>query len=298
MPPANELRAINELPVDKSNKLNDRSATGWKIWRLLMKYERTQDVSLLEEAGRLLWEQVMSRPESMMDCPSSDLRQDPGDRSGLIDGRDGMNVPAHKPATSVAKGRPKKDRSSNVGKGRQKNNGGKPLGNGERLVEVGAPAEDRELREYREWDSNAVMPPKKRSKLTCTSSTRDIQFQFPSTSQGYPEPGHVTGGYEYVSNTPAGNMSTPSHSHINPELHSQPRTSQTLSASHLSNSQSSDRLNLPSSPAKSQPLDMLNRDEMRFAANGYYASKENGNGERPQPYAPGNFSTFVAFKDA
>ena len=239
----------------------------------------------------------MSRPESMMDGSSSDLRGDPGDRSGSIKGRDGMNISTHQPATSVAKGGRKKDRSLNSDKVHQKNREGKPLGNGERLIDFGVPAEDRELREYREWDSDAFVPPKKRSKLTHTPSIpRDIQSQFlSSTSQGYPGAGHMTGGYGHTpanSNTPAGNMST----HTHPELHSQPRPSQTLAASQTSNSQPRDRISLSPSPANSQPFDTPNRDAIRSAANRYYASQ--GNGERPQPYAPGNFSTFVAFKDA
>lgn len=57
------------------------SEKGKRIWLLLEKSERIRDVSLLEEAGKLLWEQVMSPPTSMIDSSSSYSKDVSGDRS-------------------------------------------------------------------------------------------------------------------------------------------------------------------------------------------------------------------------
>ena len=83
IPSANELRAIDELPLQSVGELNDMSEKGKRIWRLLEKSERIRDVSLLEEAGKLLWEQVMSRPTSTLDSPFSYSKEVSGDRSSF-----------------------------------------------------------------------------------------------------------------------------------------------------------------------------------------------------------------------
>jgi len=57
-PTTNELRALENLPLQK--ELYDTSPTGVRIYSLLAKAEENNDVSLLEEAGRLLWTRVTS----------------------------------------------------------------------------------------------------------------------------------------------------------------------------------------------------------------------------------------------
>ncbi|KAH8668121.1 hypothetical protein BGZ60DRAFT_564398 [Tricladium varicosporioides] len=58
-PTINELRAIKELPLQVERNLFDTSPIGVRIFNLLKKSEDTRDVSLLEEAGRLLWSQTI-----------------------------------------------------------------------------------------------------------------------------------------------------------------------------------------------------------------------------------------------
>jgi hypothetical protein len=60
---ANEFRALQSLPLEKLNDfcIYERSLIGVKIHQLLEQSERNRDVSLLDEAGRLLWEQA-TRP--------------------------------------------------------------------------------------------------------------------------------------------------------------------------------------------------------------------------------------------
>ncbi|KAH6680328.1 hypothetical protein B0J14DRAFT_648708 [Halenospora varia] len=58
-PTTNELRAIKELPLQLERHLFDTSPIGIRIFDLLKKSEDTRDVSLLEEAGRLLWSQTL-----------------------------------------------------------------------------------------------------------------------------------------------------------------------------------------------------------------------------------------------
>jgi len=65
---ANELRAIRSLPLGEKSDLWDISATGTKIWDLLEESERLRDISFLEEAGRLLWEQITRDPFTGVDC--------------------------------------------------------------------------------------------------------------------------------------------------------------------------------------------------------------------------------------
>lgn len=59
---ANELRALEQLPLGKEADLWDTSATGRRIYYLLRTSEDTRDVSLLDEAGRLRWEQIYRPP--------------------------------------------------------------------------------------------------------------------------------------------------------------------------------------------------------------------------------------------
>jgi hypothetical protein len=60
----NELRALDELPLEPTTKfyLHDNSDNGNRIYELLRQSEKNRDVSLLEEAGELLWEQSMKQP--------------------------------------------------------------------------------------------------------------------------------------------------------------------------------------------------------------------------------------------
>jgi hypothetical protein len=62
-----ELRALAELPLPLYGglkNLDDTSSTGLRIYHLLEKSERLRDVSLLDEAGRLLYEQAFRSPSS------------------------------------------------------------------------------------------------------------------------------------------------------------------------------------------------------------------------------------------
>jgi hypothetical protein len=61
---ANELRALAETHRKKLSRLNDDSEAGRQIYNLLLKCERDNDISGLEEAGQLLWGQVFQRPEA------------------------------------------------------------------------------------------------------------------------------------------------------------------------------------------------------------------------------------------
>jgi hypothetical protein len=54
----NEMRAINELPIGKLEDVGDLSPVGHRIQDILTKFDQNRDVSLLEEAGRLIWQQI------------------------------------------------------------------------------------------------------------------------------------------------------------------------------------------------------------------------------------------------
>jgi len=80
---ANELRALDELPLESENKfyLHDHSENGRRIYEILRKSEKNHDVSLLEEAGQLLWQQSMKLPPhwqspSSRSLPPNDLPDD------------------------------------------------------------------------------------------------------------------------------------------------------------------------------------------------------------------------------
>ncbi|KAB8295931.1 hypothetical protein EYC80_008751 [Monilinia laxa] len=62
-PTANELRAIDALPLEPRKNLNDTSPNGQRIYDLLKAYEIDGLVEVLEEAGALLWEQIFAAPE-------------------------------------------------------------------------------------------------------------------------------------------------------------------------------------------------------------------------------------------
>ncbi|EPE29793.1 hypothetical protein GLAREA_00953 [Glarea lozoyensis ATCC 20868] len=57
-PSPNELRAIDSLPTVPVTELADKSPVGLRIHYLLTQSEDRRDVSLLEEAGRLIWQQI------------------------------------------------------------------------------------------------------------------------------------------------------------------------------------------------------------------------------------------------
>ncbi|KAI9649212.1 hypothetical protein NHQ30_001780 [Ciborinia camelliae] len=61
-PTANELRAIDALPVASRKSLNDTSAIGNRIYDLLTAFEDGH-VEALEEAGALLWERIFAKPD-------------------------------------------------------------------------------------------------------------------------------------------------------------------------------------------------------------------------------------------
>ncbi|CAD6443938.1 39f1e17d-d573-49ca-bd81-0d0bb2d275b8 [Sclerotinia trifoliorum] len=62
-PTANELRAIDALPLELRKNLNDTSPNGQKIYDLLKAFEKNGYIEGLEEAGRLLWAQVFAEPD-------------------------------------------------------------------------------------------------------------------------------------------------------------------------------------------------------------------------------------------
>lgn len=62
MKSANELRAIDVLPLESRKNLNDTSPNGQRIYTFLRAFEKTGHVEGLEEAGRLLWAQIFAEP--------------------------------------------------------------------------------------------------------------------------------------------------------------------------------------------------------------------------------------------
>lgn len=60
---ANELRAIDALPLEPRKNLNDTSQNGQKIYDLLKAFEVDGVVEALEEAGALIWEQIFAAPD-------------------------------------------------------------------------------------------------------------------------------------------------------------------------------------------------------------------------------------------
>jgi hypothetical protein len=297
IPSENELRAIEEFPLGKFDSLNDRSENGKRIWRLLETSERTRDVSVLEEAGRLLWEQVMSRPESTADSSPSPPRGIPGIRSTPLEGRDRTQLHSHINATSIIPSGRSKDGNVNRDKGGHKNRDRGAVESGERAVDCRASVKDGEPEYYREWDNDAFMPAKKRTKLTyAPSGPQDIQSRVSSfTNQGYEAPGPASGGHDHaptLSKTPT--RHDPMYNTIHQELPTHPHSSDALADSQMSNSQSSDQLSLPSSPSNLQSPEIFTIDGLSEGASRYFG--EQGNRERPQPYAPGNFSTYISFK--
>jgi hypothetical protein len=297
IPSENELRAIEEFPLGKFDSLNDRSENGKRIWHLLETSERTRDVSLLEEAGRLLWEQVMSRPESMANSSPSPPRGIPGSRSTPLEGRDRTQLHSHRNATSIIPSGHSKDGNENSGKGGHKNGDRGAVESGER-VDYRASVKEGEREDYREWDSDAFMPAKKRSKLAyAPSGPQDIQSRVSSfANQGYQALGPASGGHDHaptLSNTPT--RHDPMYNTIHQELPTHPHSSDELADSQTSNSQSSE-LSLPSSPSNLQSSEISTIDGLSEGASRYFG--EQGKRERPQPYAPGNFSTYISFKGA
>ncbi|KAM3084476.1 hypothetical protein ACMFMG_001417 [Clarireedia jacksonii] len=61
-PTGNELRALKELPLSAKLHLYDTSSRGKRIYWLLQESENSK-AGALEEAGKLLWEQIMSPPD-------------------------------------------------------------------------------------------------------------------------------------------------------------------------------------------------------------------------------------------
>lgn len=168
--------------------------------------------------------------------------------------------------------------------------------NGEQLAVFGGPPksqdQDPELRVFKEWDAEAFMPPRKRSKYTHgTSMQRDSHSQSHSIRKGKFQ-GTEIGGCGNPATTqgiPASGTLTTTHEGISPL----PNTSAMPTTSQTSDSQSSDQLSLPTFPTKILPP--VDRNEIRQKANKYYTSQANQ--ERPQPYAMGNFSKYTIFKD-
>lgn len=62
-----EHRAIAELPLGKLKDLYDTSKTGLRIYHLLEESEQNRDVSLLQEAGELLFCQATQHPYPIKD---------------------------------------------------------------------------------------------------------------------------------------------------------------------------------------------------------------------------------------
>lgn len=230
---------------------------GKRIWRILEKSERTRDISLLEEAGKLLWEQVTNRPELVaMPDSSSCPREDTRNRQELSGGFSSTSIPSHGP-TSIPyrSGRPKyKGLKSN--KSQSINRGSAERGEG--VVDYNKSVEDRGANEYRDRDREAFTPPTKGAMSTHTQSiSQDIQSHSPSyhclaqgQSVGNGSPSMVS--HTPTEHGPVAHVST--HHTAQQELHSHPRPSTKLTVSQSFNSQSSDEPSLSLSPPTSSPL--------------------------------------------
>lgn len=230
----------------------------------------------------------MNRPGSTTDIPSHPI----GileDSSGIQKrgAEKGYRIQRAIPKTKVKR---KQDADVNIDKTRIVSQAPGPLASREQVVEFGGPANFQGPREYREWDSEATMPPKKRVKYTHSNSpSQDIQSQVSSFPKG------KDSGYPIGSPMMRLKENIPTHNHIAPER--PPAYSPnigTLTPAQMSNSKPGDKSSLPLSAANLSPSDPLNRESIGNAASKYYSSERNQ--ERPQPYAPANFLNYATFK--
>jgi hypothetical protein len=289
---ANELRAIDELPLRSAYELNDKSEKGIRIWRLLQISEQTRDVSLLEEAGQLLWEQVVGRPISKPEDPSSCSKEGLGDRSSFAQ----VITSTHfEGAEAPKRGRPRTSKYGIL----DRNRDATTMKNEARIVDYNVT--DGKQRADGQWNSNATMPPAKRTKFTHTTSTsQDIQST-PTylKKQTQPAAGYSAGAYSNArttSNLPR--QQVLSYDPIHLDLASHPLARRiTPTDPPNTNSQPSDPTSLPSSPASHHPSGMSTLSGLIPGARWYYSQPANH--ERPQPYAPGNFGKYIStsFKD-
>lgn len=285
---ANEYRAIRELPLGKFEDLDDISKNGIRIWDLLCAFERgsKQEASLLEEAGRLLWAQVINAPK-----PASNPTGNAEEQEAFVEECRRRNVAAPKPAKGSSRDIPKEAKKPKPRKELKAKESG-VLREGERLVLFGAPwkTQDQEPRGFSEWDADAIVPPRKRSKYTHGPLVqRDIHSQSHSITKEASQ-GQEIRGYSKPT-TAQGKPASGPLSTRDEGIPSIPRPSKIPT----SQSQSSDQPGLAACPTKMAPPETLNHDTIRQAANNYYTSQ--GSQERPQPYAPGNFSKYILFKD-
>jgi hypothetical protein len=208
------------------------------------------------------------------------------------------NVAAPKPAKSSTRDIPEEAKKP---KPRKEPKGKKMqvvLREGEKHVLFGGPSknQDQEPRVSSEWDADAIMPPRKRSKYTHGPLLqRDIHSQTHSITKGASQEKEI-GGYSKPT-TAQGKPASGTLINRDEGISPIPVPSKIPSASQTSNPQSqfSDQTSLPTSPTKIAPPETLNRDSIRQAAIKYYTRQ--GNQERPQPYAPGNFSKYILEKD-
>jgi hypothetical protein len=209
------------------------------------------------------------------------------------------NVATPKPAKGTTRDIPKEDKQPKPRKEPKGKKSQEMFRKGEKLVLFGGPSknQDQEPRALSEWDADEIVPPRRRSKYTPGPLVqRDIHSQTHSITKGQSQEKGI-GGYTKPTMTdgkPASDPLITRDKDISPiPLPSKiPTASQTSSSQ---TSQSSDQPSLPTSPTKIAPPETVNRDAIRQASDKYYTSQ--GNQERPQPYAPGNFSKYILFKD-
>jgi hypothetical protein len=208
------------------------------------------------------------------------------------------NVAAPKPTKGTTRDIPKEAKKPKPRKEPKAKKMQEVLKEGEKLVLFGGPSknQDQEPRVSSEWDADAIVPPRKRSKYTHGPLVqRDIHSHSHSITKEESQ-GKEIGGYSKPTTAqgkPASGTLITRDEGIPPI----PLPSKLPTASQTSNSQlqSSAQSRLPTSPTQTTPPETLNRDAFRQAANKYYTSQ--GNQARPQPYAPGNFSKYILEKD-
>lgn len=237
--------------------------------------------------------QVINEPK-----PNRNLAGHAEEQEAFVEECRRRNVAAPKPAKGRTRDIPKEPKKPKPRKEPKAKKSQEVLREGETLVLFGGPPknQDQEPRVLSEWDVDAIVPPRKRSKYTHGPLLqRDIHSQSHSLTMGGSQ-GKEVGGYSKPTTAqgkPASGTLITRDEGISPI----PLPSEIPTASQTSNpqSQSSDQTSLPTYPTKISPPETPNRDAIRQAANKYYTSQ--GNQERPQPYAPGNFSKYILEKD-
>jgi hypothetical protein len=225
----NELRAISELPLGKLDGLNDRSEKGRRIWHILEKSERTRDVSLLEEAGRLLWEQTTRRLDFAIDRSFSYAKEVP--RDGLANGQTSKatQVQNHGAAVSIDKDAHPNDRYERKDDDPEWNGSGTPLEKRVSAVEDKASVE--KFTEYRELDSEAYVTSTTQAKLDRVPLVTPTENSLKAwartrSNQKYIAQGHAAQGFGTAQAVPSSpTRQIPIHNNAHHESPSWPRHS-------------------------------------------------------------------------